>query len=191
MRQRSFLRGSPSGPVFAGPLGLAPANFFGGAPPVRGRNSRGRSSPELPAPKGLGRRDGGPSVRGAKRVGRSLLGRSPDVGRAAAPGRNSPRGRNGRSPEAGPRPSAGRSERSGRSVRGRKGLDAAKGRSVRSGRSVLGLLNGRLPPDGRPAAGRKGFPPGAGRLNPPLRGRSSRGLSTTGSMRKPGVLVGT
>src|ERR1700689_13401 len=83
-RQRSFLRGSPSGPVLPGPVlgapGLAPANFFGGAPPGRGRNSRGRSSrlsvrPSAP-PNGLGRRAARPSVRGVKRAGRS-----PEAGR--------------------------------------------------------------------------------------------------------------
>lgn len=163
-----------AGPVLGAP-GLAPANFFGGAPAGRGRNSRGRSS-LLPAPpsNGLGRRAGGPSVRGVKRCGRSPeAGRDGgrDVVRDGPPGRNSPRGRNGLSPDgAGPRPSAGRS------VRGRNGLLPA---------------NGRSPPEGLPAAGRNGLPPGAERLNPPLRGRSSRGLSVTGSMRKPGVFFGT
>ena len=161
LRQRSFLRGLSVGTGLCWAAGLGAGKLLGRRSPGSGRNSRGRSSPELPAPNGLGRRAGGPSVRGVKRVGRSLVGRSPDVGRATAPGRNSPRGRNGRSPEGpgprtGPRPSAGPS---GRSVRGRKGLELAKGRSGRSGRSVLGLLNGRSPPDGRPAAGRKVFPP--------------------------------
>ena len=154
LRQRSFLRGSPSGPVLGGPPALAPANFLGGAPPGRGRNSRGRSSrlPALPS-KGLRPRAGGPSVRGVKRAGRSPEAeRDPD--RGALPEPNSPRGRKGREPEGAGLPSS-----AGRSVRGRNGLLPAKDRSGRSpGRSVF-ALNGLSPPDGLPAAGRNGFPP--------------------------------
>lgn len=203
LRQRSFFLGSPPGPAFslppeAGPAGLVPANFFGGPSPVlsvRGRNSRGRSSRAAPsrAAKGFGLLVGGPYVRGRNGLppGRSV----PRDGRPSKL-RGAPRS----GPRSGPRAESRPPARSGpgrkpvlrgRSLGGPPGR-GRNGRSPEAGRSVLGL-KGRAPveepgaPVARPGAGRNGF-------DPPANGRDGRlgsGLSSTGSIRKPGVLLGT
>jgi hypothetical protein len=161
--------------------GLGPPNFFG---PPNGLSPAGLAPAGL-APEGL-------APEGLAPVG---LGRSNDPGPSKL---LAGRGRNSRGASLAPSKDFGRRV-GGPSVR------APSGRG-RYGRSPAGR------PAGRPEEAGRGEP---ARANPPLRGRSEprlallselrseprsdarsksrvgRGFSSTGSMRKPGVLVGT